>query len=1234
MKFSYHIGKTAINAAILGLCLQAATSHGAVSQQPLMLVESVAPNLIFTLDSSGSMNWAFSPDSIGTKNNSIRNTRRAKSSTFNPLYYNHEVTYRLPVELNDDGTVSSSGYSTSFNNAYNNGYNTGNGTVDLRDNYRVTWNWDISASNPSYSFSCGYWDPKAPCYLSYGGENGDIYRLAENPGSDFYASGRGGYDNRQTGVPAYYYVYDESRSGCNKSIDNDSCYRKVNVGTNERQNFAIWYSFYRTRALATLTAANLAFNDLPSSIRFSWQDLDRCKLNSSNCNNNYFRAFTDRHKGNFFKWLSEVKFDTGTPLRKALDDAGKFLQTNDAWAFDPNPMTASGGVGSTERNPQFSCRPSFHVMMSDGMWNGADGSPSGTLRADHSSFSLPGTGDYTSSRRPFGDSTTNTLADLAMHYWATDLSSLDDDLEPYMPFKGPNENWDPRNNPATWQHMVNYTMGLGLSQSLRKNGLRWEGDTFSGGYQNLLSGAQSWPPAAVDGEDNANNVYDLWHAAINSRGEFFSVDRPEDMIAAFNDIINRIAERTATAAAAGATTSVIADDPDDLFSFSTESRAFFPEYNSEDWSGDVKHAVIKRFPDGSHTRTQVWSARTAIDQQSNRHIFMGGGAATNGLQVFSYANLDTDLKTIFNQNPDSLNNATDNLGSDRVDYLKGDRSKEGNGDSQFRRRSSVLGDIINATPVVVSEPGYIPYIADKIDGESGDYAEFKDARIDRPELIYVGANDGMLHALSTEDGREVFAFVPNVLLKHMPRLTGQTYQGGGHRFFVDGTPLVRDVYIGDQWRTVLIGTLAAGGKSIFALDITDPGDNGAGTKLLWEISDATDDYENLGYSFPEPEIVRLHSGEWAVLQGNGYDSTEGAASMFIIDIADGSLIKELVVDEGEDDANGLSSVRGADNNGDGIVDYAYAGDLRGNLWRFDLVETSPEEPDGDPFSKERQSAVSAATYAISYGGNPLYTAVYPDSRLQSITAPPSLVRHPTLRGYMVLFGTGKYFETDDAAPDTSKANTVYGVWDRLTRAQTTGAADAGNLTRSNLQQQRIREETVTSFEDDDDRIVSRNVRYITDNPIQWYTDGTAPEQEANRSRVRTWGWYVDLEVGSTKKGEMMIQRMSARGNTLLFGTLTPNEDPCADGATYWAYGINSQTGARTKHPTFDFNQDGRHDDGDTDNGDAPGGYETSSPPTLTRDGSIIDVDGVVGFSSSPELQGRQSWQTIPLEIEE
>jgi type IV pilus assembly protein PilY1 len=1271
MKISNYIVKTPITAILFFSCLQSV--HAAaldVSQKPLILVDSVAPNLIVTLDDSGSMWRAAVPDNLGG-----RHDRRGKSAAWNPLYYDPAISYEIPRGLDTSGNVVT--FNTSFTQAWHNGFDTSQGSIDLSKNYKVDWYCDSNnftsctyssnsigrqlGRNPAADF--GGSDPEyvgqdwGQCPSQYPEIVGGYTYTCENKvtyGFDYHNVFRfvtGGLNRTEIGVPAYYYGLDE---GCPARSANESCYTKVNVSSSsgiglsdERKNFAIWYSFYRDRSLATISAAHLAFYTLPDDMRLTWQGLNRCtslNANQAACKNNTFRAINDQHKGNFYTWLKSITFGGGTPLRGALSDAGNFLKGDDAWAFNPNPFS-----GSTVTTPQYACRASYHIMMTDGIWNG-NGSISSPARADEKTFNLPDGETYNGARAPYADSTTKTLADYAMEYWATDLKAdLDNEIKSYTPFKSANAAdtyWDARNNPATWQSMSNFMVALGLGSALTKAGITWTGSTFEGtAYDNLVNGT-AWPQA---GSDNDNNVYDLWHAAINSRGEFFSADSPEALTKAFKDILNRIAERQSTAAASGSTTSVSADDPDDPYNLTIVNRSFFPEFDSSDWSGDVKRRDIERGLQGTYTRTDVWSAKSKMNDvgAEARSILMGGGASLSGLRDFSFSNLTAEQKTTFNTNPDSASGVVDSRGSDRVAYLKGNRSLEGTSVNDFRRRSSVLGDIINSTPVVVGVPSYVPYLADNIDGEDGDYIAFREQFKTRPELVYVGANDGMLHAffagdtvdagnVTSQGGREAFAFVPKAIIDNLPKLTSQSYKGGAHQFYVDGTPVVRDVYINDSWRTVLIGTLRAGGKSIFALDITNPGTDGSGVKLLWEITDQSEGYGNLGFTFPQPEVARLHTGEWAVLLGNGYDSANDAASMFIIDIADGGLIKELTVDSGTETVNGLSAVRGADNNSDGIVDYAYAGDLRGNLWRFDLADSiGSSDLSADPFDSETsQSSVSSADFAVSYGGQPLYEAVYPvgaaDQRIQSITAVPSLIRHPTRRGYLVIFGTGKFFETNDASGDLEKSNSVYAIWDRKTRGEST--VSAPSVSRSDLQQQTIVQEQVGNFVNGATASVW-DVRTVSENTIQWYNDDTSRADEADDTNVNKWGWHLDLRVqGAGLKGEMMLDRMRVSGDSLIFGTLTPNDNPCADGASYWVYTINAKSGARLDRPALDFNRDGRFDAGDTINNVPPSGYGSDSPPSFSPDGTIITVDGQNQINTSPELQGRQSWQVVPLGV--
>lgn len=1289
--------KTALSCLAFSLYLHGGVAHAAaldVSQQPLMLVDSVPPNLILTLDDSGSMRWSFVPDSMGANNNSVRSTRRSKSASYNAMYYNPEIEYLVPVRLNADGSTASPGYTTTFTSANHNGLQSTLGAVDLSNKYRVSWNDDINVSQ-NYNYNS---------QTNYAAPTGTIRNLAENPGADFnlsvnlnqnesitgVTSGGAQYTITRTGnrscsftgagyvnnsslcsqsrgngrqpasidlreqpVFAYYYTLND---GCTAGTDDDDCYSIVPVSNNsgpggidERQNFANWYSFYRNRALATMSAATLAFNELPPSIRFTWQSLGNCtSLNSSDCNNNRFRNYTDRHKSNFFEWMRNLQFDQSTPLRASLDRAGKFLQTDAAWAANPNPFTSSGGNGATVTNPVLACRPSYHIMMTDGMWNGNDGSPTGTLRADHSSFTLPDGEAYDGSLRPYADSTTNTLADIAMHYWATDLRpTIDNDLKPYNRFTSTNADeqyWDPRNNPAEWQHMVTFTVGLALTSALDQAGLEWTGSTFAGAaYQNLLNGPENWPAAGISSD---NNVYDLWHAAINSRGEFFSADSPEALVRSFQDVLSRIAERNSTAGRPGVSSSVSFNNsnPGDV---TITNRIFESSYDSTaGWTGDLMRKDVTLGAGGNVTIEEDWSAAEMISAQGTRNIMMGGGSGASGLRDFSWSALTAEQQALFNRNPDGLSGSTDGRGAARVDFILGERDGEGTGDNDFRERTSVFGDIINSSPAVVGTASNIPYLMDRIDGTQGAYLQYLRQTAERPELIYVGANDGMLHAIHSGDsdgyegGTEAFAFIPSAVIPKLPLLTGQSYQGGEHQFFVDGSPIVRDVYIEGEWRTVLVGTLRAGGKSIFALDITNPGADGSGVELLWEISNESEDYGDLGFTFARPEIVRLHSGEWAVLLGNGYDSTNpetginDVAALFVIDISNGEKLSQLTVDDDSGLPNGLSSVRGADNNSDGVVDYAYAGDLRGNLWRFDLVSTGGGANSSiDPFERAIQDGVSHTEFEVAYGGEPLFTAQYnsdPDLP-QAITAIPSLVRHPTRLGYLVIVGTGKYFETSDAAADTSKANSIYAVWDRYTRAQSTSGADA-RANRGNMEQRTITNQANTTFTGDGSSITSL-VRVISDGPVEWYDPGTTPIQEANEGNVRRRGWFLDLNVSNSPlNGEMMVNEMLARGTTLLFSTNIPNDDPCADGLTSFIYGINAQTGARTLLPPFDFNRDGRITAADSNsNGVPPSGIQIGAPGgvALTGDGLIYGNDDTLGFFVPPAEQGRQTWQYLP-----
>jgi len=1232
LRFRLHSHAKTLSYAAFGvILLSSANAFATVSQSPLSLTVGVPPNMLLTLDDSGSMRWAFAPDN----KNGYSTTRRAKSSTFNPLYYNPEASYQAPIVFDASGNENQ--LSTSFTSALVNGYNSSRGNLNLSDDYKVSWTYVLEeglptsygysstsnrlAENPSSDFSCYVTNLNNRQEKTCDTDSGKVITIRRNnsgsgctASADGWASGDCSYNNStgrytgswaRKGVPGYYYIYDATNSA-NCTPDNESCYRLKFVENDEQQNFANWYSFYRNRGLATISAAALAFYDLSPAVRISWQGLGRCTSfngNDSNCRNNAFKAYSPEHKGQLYTWLQNINFNQSTYLPAAMKRAGEFFKTSTPWQKNPN------GTGNTTQNT-YACRASYHIMMTDGLWNESVSAPS-SFRHDAANFTLPDGRAY-GQRAPYYDSQNNTLADLAMHYWATDLNpDLDNELPAYIPFKSGDTStdyWDPRNDPATWQHMTNFMMGLGLTEAMDRPDILWEGGTHKGaGYDALLAGNANWPPASASSGNN--NVYDLWHAAINSRGEFFSVDSPETMVQAFDDILSRIADRKSTAARPAINSGQISTDENDNGTVKTVS--YQTSYASDDnWSGDVKR-FEKAWNSQSNAfeTTEIWSAKDKMPGWQNRKIMIAGNG-NSGLMEFNWDNAgsaDTTgtLANLLSRDPENAN-VVDNLGKQRLEYLQGDRSGEG---SIFRQRSGVLGDFYGSSPAVVSGPRYLINFTNRLEGNAA-YTTFAEEVAGRTPRLYVGGNDGMLHGFNAQTGVEEFAFIPTAVFPKLNKLTGANYS---HEFYVDGSPVVADVYDGEEWRTILVGTLKAGGKSIFALDITHPGEE----ELLWEFDDSKlpDDAEvKMGYSFSQPTIARLHTGTWAVVFGNGYESannTNGKAALFVVDAMEGTLLTSLEVQGVDGVANGLSTPKLADYNADGVADYAYAGDLQGNLWRFDLLRNG--RSDTAPFTTEDDSENAIDDFEVAFGGQPLFSAVANTGTegRQPITSAPSLVLHPTGFGYLVVFGTGKFFETGDKEGDKSFAQTVYGIWDKQTLGE---EASDPNIARSSLQEQTITTQTTVEANG-----TTRQGLVLSNNNVSWQGSDTQAAQN---------GWFLNLRQS---QGEMVVENMSQLGRTIFFQSLIPNDDPCGDGANNWTYAINPFTGGRTSHNAFDYVP--TTDIGTTNVSAVRQDGEGGGTLSQDSDGTYQYCTGqeCINVYPDPASLGRQSWRRIEQE---
>ena len=520
---------------------------------------------------------------------------------------------------------------------------------------------------------------------------------------------------------------------------------------------------------------------------------------------------------------------------------------------------------------------------------------------------------------------------------------------------------------------------------------------------------------------------------------------------------------------------------------------------------------------------------------------------------------------------DNTLNADEAPGIARLGYLRGERSNEDQSGYQFRKRDSLLGDIVHSSAVHVGQLNLKWPTGGEFPTGANAYSQFVQSNRLRRRVMYVGANDGMLHAFDARTGEELLAYLPGNLFTNARHegyhyLTDPYYN---HRFYVDATPTVSEAYIrshfstAESWRTVLVSGEGAGGRGVFALDITDPGrfhERNAGKIVLWEFTDEDDPH--LGFTFAKPTVALLPNGRWAAIFGNGYNSTDttsataGQAELFIV-FLDGGLDGRWT--EGTDyvristgigsptNRNGLSTPAVIDTDGDRMSDRVYAGDILGNMWAFDL-------------SNELHTRWSVA--GASFGGatpEPLFSG---DST-RPITVKPEVIGHPgapksgNAPNTLVFFGTGQYLVANDYS--TTLPQRIYAVWDR-------GDLD---VTSSDLVQQTLL---------DNDQANGR----VTDSD-RWTTLGVNYNGVTGGDR---YGWYLDLP----DLGERVVTDANIRGKVLYFNTLVPtNPMPCTSGGAGWMMSVDAVTGGSPKTPAFDFDGDGVLDDSDS--------------PTLTSAGS-------------------------------
>lgn len=1233
-----------------------------LQRAPLFLNSSVDPNVVVTLDDSGSMQEGFVPDTAddacGWRH------PRFYSHVFNGLYYNPAVRYTPPL-----GPTGIPFSNASFNNAWYDGYEAddpnnanpvagpigsrnGSRGVDLRTEYFPQRNLGANTN------STGSWPgqrvghdarlrPLAPNLnlATNLGTTDAWYTNCTNPantsvpvpvplvtggGTAVAVSGNNAwlpftnFNNQSataargtTGLTsaAFYYRFTGDPTNA-AQINNPRLYEAVNVSTAsaaEQQNFANWYAYYRTRYLAARTALTRSFGIQDEGLRVAYQNL----------NANQFAAgttidkFTGTPRTEFFTRIYNSPVSGNTPNKSAMIRAGElFRRGGPAVTNNTNPYWEGAPL-----NRELTCRQNFHVHVTDGYTN-ETGNPAlfattrpttNTALPDGRSLTV---GDPVSSvvwniltppSPGCGGACDPSLARIAFAYWANDLrgptnNDLTNNVPPFFedrttgvtatavtgpignPASVPEIYWNPANDPANWQRMVNYTVGLGVA------GVR----NFPGDYLALRRGTVAWPglrnlqPEAVD---------DFWQAGVVSRGGYFAANNPQELVDSLSAALTSVVARRGTASAATVTSGII----------QASTLAFRTGFDSGDWTGQVFALSVS--PDGS-LGAQAWEAGALLNARTSadRVIITSSSPAGGGIP-FRWGSLPTDYQNMLDDDPVTSVIDDDNLGERRLEYIRGDRSDEINRGGPFRIRGGLLGAVVNSGAVVVGAPAAAFTDEDFQGGPEFTapikYSAFRTANRNRGRVIYVGANDGMLHAFDAGSGatgfdssgnaivdfgtgRELWAYVPREVAPTLSRLTNPTFE---FTPYVDNSPVVRDVFFGGRWRTILVGSLRRGGQGVFALDITNPNvtETNAADVVLWEFSDDVAGAQRMGFSYGRPNIARLANGRWVVVVPGGYNSEQltaaepqaapvdpapasGGSTLFILDAETGAEIRRF--EFAPNVSRGLTTPTMGDYESDFIDEFAVAGDLQGNLWRFDLSDPIP------------------SNWSVVRMFRPSTEFVRP------ITSAPRLFPDSKTAGIIAVVSTGKYLEPGDRSVTGVPTQRLYGIREYGRSSPNYPATDAG------LQQQVLTKIPGTPPDPDRFRVSDADV--------------------ADTQR----GWYINLvdlgERGVTSAGALFSQGIA------IFSTIIPNgDDPCVPGLRGNVYVLNASTGAA---PNIDLNGDGAVNAIDRSSaiGESVSSSVAEGSPALLINvgggiGTLIDFPGI---EVPTTVWRRRSWREL------
>lgn len=1062
------------------------------------------------------------------------------------------------------------------------------------------------------------------------------------------------------------------------------------------------------------------------------------------------------HRDNFLDFVNNLRAVGGTPSHPMFSQADAYmrrtLSKNSPWSSDP------GGTGS-KSTEYLGCRRNYHIMMSDGRWNssqttnlGAQDDKDWPALGDRLAYST--TSDQT---RIYADDAPSTLSDWAFKSWMDPLQDASklkdaDKLKPSLEYQEapevelfsvtktvdidglpvPREEWrcvqyysntcrvygsrpvnavgikqetksvelqkywNPKYNPATWPHMVTYTIGFS------QQAVEWERTKnivapsdkvpfgYDKGFADLVTGWYTWPNVNTShtGDTVSDRALDLWHAAINGRGRFYAVTEADDLARAFSEIIGKINEESAPlpdSIAAGGSTSgynvsqnnagIFASvySPKEAWSgYISATRAIEPEEYSCPTDDDPEKKCI-RFPDV----VAGWEGKTTANRLDelpsvdNRLVLSWSDDTSKGIP-FKWTN-DAEIAYSTTQKKallglgatDTITAADKTKGMNIVNYIRGDRTLEGaTPDKPMRERASRQGDIVNSGIWYTGKP----------DGNYAmGYSAFVKAQQNRTPMLYVGGNDGMLHGFSAEDGRELLAYVPRGVVSGLKELADKDYE---HRYYVDGSPMTGDIKDGSVWKTLLVGTLGAGGKGYFLLDVTDPGEFSTAAPGNLVVLDrtlgnneasASDEDKDIGNITAHPtrnptnlqeatQITRLNNERWAVIMGNGYNSAN-QRPVLLLQYLDGdkALVRVQATTDnpgtGNASDNGLASPALVDLDGDGKTDVVYAGDNLGNLWKFDLTSKEPSQ------------------WKVAFGNNqPLFTARGPvtltsntRNQVQPITAPPIVRPNDRLMtvgeganaktvavgGMMVAFGTGRNLTENDRRTDiTQNVQTLYSVLDntryRMNADNTSLEVHPGTGDCASAPANCVPTPAPVGTMAIDGKPLAKQAITAVD------SDGYGTVNATQELKKETWndykGWYLDLPFA----GERLLKPMQFfdGSNILAVYTESPSgtkssesdniNESCVpikvdtSAGTMFRTLVNIMDGKKPSVQLVDYNNDGLYNASDDSVNRAP--VNPGSPLLITKPNNIVDLTGGGGerdtLARMPEQSTRPSWRQL------